>query len=287
CQGAGCSSFSTVGSPTGTSYADSGLTTGTTYSYRVQAVDTTGATSPFSNVVTAAPISALAGAWGFNEGTGLIAGDQSGNGNNGSLVNAAWTSAGRYGGALSLNGTNAYVDMGTPPSLTTTGSMTWEAWVYPTTTPADDGQIASLSDDSAGWQFKTTPDTVLRTFGIAVSAAVGPRVQRYSSTQVSLNTWYHVAGVYNSTSRTLDIYVNGVLDDGTLKGTVPASQVLPSGQSVNVGRRTGGSGYYYGGRVDDLRIYNRALSAAEVQSDMNTGLPGANVTLTPATVDFG
>jgi fibronectin type 3 domain-containing protein len=287
CQGAGCSNFATVASPTGTSFADSGLTTGTSYSYRVQALDAGGASSPFSNVASATPIPGLVAAYGFNEGSGLVASDSSGTGNAGALVNTNWTTSGKYGTAISLDGSSSYVDLGSAPSLTTTGSMTWEAWVFPTTNPADDGQIVSLSDDSTGWQLKTTPDTGPRTFGIAVAAGPNSRTQRYSSSTVSLNTWYHVAGVYDASKRTLDIYVNGVLADGTLLGTVPAAQVVPSGVPANIGRRTGGTGFYYGGTIDEVRVYTRALSAAEIQTDMNTPLPGATGTLSPATADFG
>jgi hypothetical protein len=76
-----------------------------------------------------------------------------------------------------------------------------------------------------------------------------------------------VAGVYNATARTLDIYVNGVLNNGTLVGTVPASQFNPS-VNVNIGRRS--NGFYFGGVIDEVRVYSRALSQAEIQADMNT-----------------
>jgi hypothetical protein len=144
--------------------------------------------------------------------------------------------------------------------------MTWSAWVYVTGNPPDDGQILALSNDSVGWQLKTTPDTGPRTFGIAVSGSATSHVQRYSKTVVQPNTWYHVAGVYDATARTLDIYVNGVLDDGALVGTVPTSQALPSGVNPNVGRRT--NGWYFIGTIDEVKIYSRALSQAEIQSDM-------------------
>src|SRR6185312_1950217 len=92
---------------------------------------------------------------------------------------------------------------------------------------------------------------------------------RYSNTTRALNTWYHIAGVYNASTRALDVYVNGVLDSGTLRGTIPASQILQS-VNVNIGRRTGG--YYFNGVIDEIRVYNRALSQTEIQNDMNTPL---------------
>ena len=82
-----------------------------------------------------------------------------------------------------------------------------------------------------------------------------------------------MAGVYNASAQTLDIYVNGVLDNGLLVGTVPASQ-LNSPVAVNIGRRSGG--FYFGGVIDEVRIYNRALSQMEIQSDMITPIVDTN-----------
>jgi hypothetical protein len=168
---------------------------------------------------------------------------------------------------LSFNGSSSYVDLGNPALLQLTGSMTWSAWVKAAANPADDGQIVAKSNDASGWQFKTSPDTGQHTFGVGVAGATNTFVQRYSATVRSLNVWYHVAGVYNASARTLDIYVNGVLNNGTLSGTIPASQIN-SAVNVNIGRRSGG--YYFNGVIDDVRIYNRALSQAEIQTDMNT-----------------
>ena len=94
--------------------------------------------------------------------------------------------------------------------------------------------------------------------------------RRYSNTVRALNTWYHVAGVYNPATLTLDIYVNGKLDNGFLRGTVPSSQVIPN-LNVNIGRRA--AGYYFTGIIDDVRVFDRALSQTEIQSIMNTPLP--------------
>ena len=133
-----------------------------------------------------------------------------------------------------------------PPLLRITGSMTWSAWVKAAANPPDDGQIIAKSDNASGWQFKTSPDTGPHTFGVAVSGAANAFAQRYSTTARLLNVWYHVAGVYDAAARTLDIYVNGVRDNGVLVGTIPASQVNSS-VNVNIGRRTGG--FYFNGSL--------------------------------------
>ena len=72
-------------------------------------------------------------AYGFNEGSGTVVSDVSGNGNNGTISGATWTTSGKYGNALSFNGTNALVTINNAPSLQLTSAMTVEAWVYPTT----------------------------------------------------------------------------------------------------------------------------------------------------------
>jgi hypothetical protein len=160
-----------------------------------------------------------------------------------------------------------------------TGSMTLSGWVKAVATVANDGEIVAKSDDASGWQLKTSPDTGPQTFGVAISSG-GGRVQRYSTTVRSLNVWYYVAGVYNASVRTLDIYVNGVLDNGILAGTIPASQVNAP-VNLYIGKRTSlhGGGYCFNGIIDDLRIYKRALSQAEIQADMNTPVGTPSPTL--------
>jgi hypothetical protein len=78
-----------------------------------------------------------------------------------------------------------------------------------------------------------------------------------------------VSGVYDAAAGTLDIYVNGILDDGVLRGSVPAAQ-FNSPASVNIGRH--GGGFYFRGTIDEVRLYDRALTPAEIQLDMNTPL---------------
>jgi cell division septation protein DedD len=219
---------------------------------------------------TPTPPIGLVAAYNFDEGNGTTVKDASGHGITGNILGATWTTGGKNGNALSFNGLTSYVDLGNPSLLQITGSMTWSAWVKAAANPADDGEIVAKSNDASGWQLKTSPDTGANTFGVAVSSGSG-RVQRYSKTVRSLNVWYYVAGVYNAAARTLDIYVNGVPDDGVLTGTIPASQVNAP-VNVYIGKRTSlhGGGYCFNGIIDDVRIYNRALSRAEIQADMNT-----------------
>ena len=269
CQGAGCSNFAQIATSTTTSYSNTGLTAGTSYSYRARATDAAGNLSSYSNTATASPaaVSHLTTAYSLGEGSGSTVYDSSGNGLNGTTHNTSWTTPGVSGGSLTFNGTTSYVDLGNPAQLQNTGSMSWSAWVYISGNPSDDAQIVASSNANTGWQLKTSPDTGSRTFAVAVTPPGFSHTQRYSKTVPSLKTWYFVAGVYNASAQTLDIYVNGALDDGVLSGTVPSSQAL-SNLNTTIGMRSGG--YYFNGVMNNLRIYNTALTQAQIQSDMNT-----------------
>src|SRR5262249_41471128 len=137
CQGSGCSNFTQIATPTGTSYNDTGLAASTSYSYRVRATDAAGNLSGYSNTASATTQAGTGGggglvaAYSFNEGSGTSVADASGSGNTGQIGTATWTTSGKYGNALSFNGTSAKVTIADSASLRLTNAMTLEAWVNP------------------------------------------------------------------------------------------------------------------------------------------------------------
>ena len=206
-------------------------------------------------------------AYGFNEGTGTTTADASGNALTGTLDDATWA-AGKYGSAVNLDGVDDYVDLGNPTPLQVTGSMTISGWINSAAFPADDATIVSKkTSDGTGYQLDTTIDTGPRTIGFKLTNNSGDDMVRYGATQLQLNTWYYVAGVYNAATQTMDVYLNGVLDDGTQVGAITSSQ-QNSTANVNIGQRSGS--YNFDGRIDEVRIYSQALTAAQIQADMNT-----------------
>ena len=137
CQGAGCSTFAQVGTPTGTSFADTGVAASTSYSYRVRAVDASGNVSGLLHCgvgddarAGAQPPGLVAG-YSFDAGSGTTVADVSGNGNTGTITGATWV-AGRYGGGLSFNGTSNVVRVASSASLNLASAMTLAAWIRPT-----------------------------------------------------------------------------------------------------------------------------------------------------------
>src|SRR5262249_43185431 len=148
------------------------------------------------------------------------------------------------------------LDCGHPVSLRLMGSMTISAWINSTSFPRDDAAIVSTF--SPGYQLDTTVDTGQRTISIKLSEPCGNGMARYGATELVRDTWYHAAGVYDADAQTLDVYLNGNLDDGLLVAPVSPAQT-PSSEPVVVGRRADKGGYEFGGLIDDVRIYSRAL----------------------------
>ena len=219
------------------------------------------------------PLGITAG-YAFNETSGTTTVDVSGHGITGTLTSgAAFTTAGKYGNAVALDGVNDYVNLGNPAALRLSGSMTVSAWIYSTAFPADDAAIVSKKN-ADGFQLDTTVDTGPRTIGFKLTNSFGGDMMRYGATALQPNTWYYVTGVYNAAAQTLDVYLNGALDNGVLKGTITSSQQNSSNVNVMIGRRAQ-TGYEFIGRIDDVRIADHALTPDQILTDMTTPLGGA------------
>ena len=195
-------------------------------------------------LLAADPLGITAG-YAFNEVSGTTTADASGHGIVGTLTNGPTFTAGKYGNAVTLDGVNDFVNLGNPTALQFTGSMTVSAWVYATSFPSDDAAVVSKrTSGESGYQLDITKDTGPRTIGFKLTNSSGGAMFRYGATTLQLNTWYHIAGVYNAATQTLDVYLNGALDNGQLVGTVTSSQ-QNSTANVDIGRRAGATGFEF------------------------------------------
>jgi hypothetical protein len=146
--------------------------------------------------------------------------------------------------------------------------MTISAWIKPTSYPYDDATIvSSYTSAVAGYQLDVTPDRGPRTIGFKIGSECGQLVIRYGATPLPTGSPYHIAGVYDAEARALDVYLNGKLDNGFLRGSVTGRQ-HSSRSPVYIGRRSDAAGFEFAGLIHDVRIYSRALTAAEIASDM-------------------
>jgi alpha-tubulin suppressor-like RCC1 family protein len=215
------------------------------------------------NLPVCTPAPANLAAWWSAEGN---ANDSDGT-NQGTLVGGVGFTNGIHGQAFVFNGTNGYVNVPSSPAIKMTGPFTAEAWVnYSRTSGVGNNSVMVMAK---GIDASTSLDWGM---GISPAKKLRPHAQIGSSwvffdCASTLNTgvWYHVAMVYNGTN--LQGYVNGVLDGSqTVSGTLQATDY-----PLRIG--TYASGYqpwFFPGQVDELALYNRALSATEIQSIYNS-----------------
>jgi hypothetical protein len=200
--------------------------------------------------------------WSFEGVTGSTVGDDSGSGVTAMVVGGATFVDGAAGEAVTLNGNDQWLDAGDPLALRLVGSMTITAWINSSAFPRDDAAIVS-AHSGLGYQLDTTIDTGPRTIGFKLANAAGQLMARYGRTPLQLNRWYHVAGVYDSAAKTLDVYLQGRPDNGCLIGELTTTQ-RPSGMHTFIGRRSGRRGFEFAGSIDDVRIFSRALTSHEI-----------------------
>ena len=270
-QGGGSPDFTRSGSATGTAYNDNNVLSNTTYSYRVRATDASANLSPYSNVATATtPVlpPGLVAAYGFGEGTGTTVADTSGNSNTGAIGSASWTTQGKFGNALLFNGTSARVTINDSASLRLTTGMTLEAWVNPSTVNSAWRDVIYKGDDNYYLEGSSTQGQVP-----AMGGTFSPN-PLYGTAALVVNTWTHLAATYDRV--TMRLYVNGV----QVASRAQTGNIVTSTNPLQIG---GDSiyGQYFAGLIDEVRVYNRALSLAEIQTDMNTPVGGVRPNTAP------
>jgi hypothetical protein len=210
----------------------------------------------------------LVAAYGFNEGQGSGAGDVSGNGLSGAVANATWAT-GRFGNALQFTGaSNSAVTVASSPLLQLTNAFTVSAWVNPGASQPSEPTIIA-KEISGGLPY------VLYAQGSGIGpnayALIGSNYQQAASASaIPANTWTHLAATYNGS--TLSVYVNGVL-----AGSAAVSGTLaPGNGALKIGNNSQFSNEGFAGLIDEVRVYSRAQTAAQIQADMAMPLGGGS-----------
>ena len=213
----------------------------------------------------AAATPGLVAAYSFESAAGAT--DDSGNGNTGTTKNTTWVSSGRRGAALPFDGTSSWVTVPDSASLHFTTGLTVEAWVDPSRPLGTTWQAVAVKEGAGGIVFGVYANSN-RSLPAAIATAGTTQQTAYGSRQVRSSRWTHLAETFDGSA--VRIYVNG-----TLRSTTLAAGSLPASTSP---LRFGGDSLaseFFGGLIDDVRVYSRSLSASEITSDMNTPVVGA------------
>jgi hypothetical protein len=222
------------------------------HTYTVPASDAT-LTATFSTPPIGNPVAA----YNFNAGSGTTLADVTGKGHTGTLNGPSWSTAGRTGAALSFDGTNDAVAIADANDLDLRTGMTLEAWVRPSALGS--WRTVLFKEQASHMTYALYAST--RDARPTGQAYIGGERNAQATAGLPVNTWTHLATTYDGA--TLRLYVNG---------TQATATALTGAMAVSNGPlKIGGNGIWsewFAGLIDDVRVYDRALSAAEIQGDM-------------------
>ena len=254
------------------SYDPCGLDFATTYYWRIDEKNAFGTAKGDVWSFTTWNVNPVAW-WEFEEGTGGIAYDSSGNGHDGTLGGPPDWVAGKVGDyALDFGGVVDYVDIPYDSNLDIDplDGITVVAWIkldsYPDS--GHQGPILGLydSDDPGTKNYLAINKSI---YGNTINwDQYPPSGGNLASIKPDLNVWYHIAVVQNSTYGA--IYINGVLDSSD---NSPEAYTGDIPDTIRIGSRADGkAAYYFDGTIDDVRIYDRVLSAEEIEALYQAGV---------------
>ncbi len=211
--------------------------------------------------------SGLVAAYGFEEGTGTTTADASGNGLTGTITQATWTTAGKFGKALTFSGAKgSWVTVANAPALQLTTGMTISAWVKPTAAlPQWPSIVMKERTDELTYALYANSNTNQPNINYTSG---GEEVNLNAGSAVPVNAWTYLTGTFDGT--TLKFFVNG-----QLVGSKASTASIDTTTGVlRIGGDNVWDGEYFPGVIDEVRIYNRALSPQEIQTDMATPVVG-------------
>ena len=210
----------------------------------------------------------LIGHWNFDEATGTTAYDSSGSSNHGTINTGTSTInrlTGKVSNAINFDGADDYVDISTNIDYSS-GKTTVAAWIKSISfCPSKIIVNSKRGSILGGFHFTLDGDSCAEVL-LWLDFSVGLTWAVDSITQLNSNQWYHIVGSYDAI--TMRIYINGQLTNTRL-GSGPMLDGGPG--STRIGRDlTGGASF--DGLIDDVRIYNRALSADEIKRLYESGV---------------
>ena len=192
--------------------------------------------------------------WKLDEtGSSTTAADSSGNDHPAAVLNPTWTS-GKIGGALSFDGAN-YASV-TGASSLQPAAYAVSAWVNYSQTDTNGGDVLSMGDS---FGLRVQPDGSVKTYFYG-GPAVGWRIAQSTSVNTKDGQWHHIVGQYNGSL--LQVYVDGTKRD---ERSYSDSIVYTLGTDLYLGKHgNGGDKHDFNGAIDQVRLYDRALSDSEI-----------------------
>jgi len=213
-------------------------------------------------------------------------------GQHGSLQGGATFDTGKVDRAFSLDGSNDFVLVPNNPTaaFNFSGSFSIDAWVFLKATPPEFAPIVSKWNDIpfgnnnrsyflAIQPFNSGPLRVRFDVSADGQFLGGHSLAIVSNDIVPLNTWTHIAGVFNGTTHSLSVYVNGHPSVFATGGPANVSAPFVNNEPVLIGAGDLGSNVrdFFNGLIDEVELFNRPLTQAEIQSIVSAGSSGKTI----------
>jgi hypothetical protein len=203
--------------------------------------------------------------WKFDEGEGPIAYDSSGD-NDGFIFGPTWT-MGKIDGALSFDGVNDYVKIADTVKYYLQTSYTVSAWIK-TNTIVSNNVIAAYRHNVDANPVLFQLDHFNEDIRLTVRDDAHNAAQAVYLNVLTTITWYHIAGIRNGND--VNVYVNG---NSGIPGSETLGAINPDNLKIGALRFAGNpTSNYFDGIIDDVRIYDRALTAGEIEQLYQNGL---------------
>jgi hypothetical protein len=192
--------------------------------------------------------------------------------NDGTLQGGTTFALGMVGQAFRFDGVDDYVQVPHDPSLNPDSALTIEAWIHSASTEGPRIIVAKWNDDTGDWSYIFKDHNDSDKLRIELSESIhNDLADLEGGTSIALGTWVHVATTYNSGEGIVRLYFNGVED---------ASLAVGSGRLIDasltdllIGAHSFGI-ENFAGLIDEVSIYNRALSAEEIAAIFDAGSAG-------------
>jgi len=214
------------------------------------------------------PVGSAIGYWKFNEGYGGTA-NNSGNGGstlNGTISGALWSNSGKFGKALVFDGNDDYVTKSDNYTLDIgTGSYTASLWYKGSTTASSDSLInkGATASTTKGFWWQFSASGIMR---LLISDGSSFIVDTSGTTNIADNIWHYLSFTWDPVVGA-KMYIDGRLEKSA---SVTSVADINATLALNIGGYTSTS-YTVNGTIDEVKIYNSALTAEEIKLDMNRG----------------
>jgi hypothetical protein len=274
--------FTDIGaaSANATTFIATGLVPNTSYAFRVRSNSANGAGLP-SNIASATTFAAPIEWLKLDESSGTIAADSSGNSNYGTMANGPAWSTGKFGNALNFDGSDDYAQLANDNMSTGAGSVSM--WIKTGANFSNYAMLFFMSADTFGNGFGSQPELHLN-FSSAEKLQLfiqgspagqfANNVTLTSADSYNNNAWHHVVATWSAGGNAV-LYVDGA--------SVASAAFNPTVTTTNSQRtflsNTSLNGNRYAGLIDDVRLYNTSINAAQVQALYNdTAAPTIDAT---------